>query len=192
MRRLLAALPIALLALLPVAPGAAAHTELTASDPAEGAQLPAAPAQLTLTFNEPVQMQATTIAVTGPGGVTWQVGTITARDNSLLVPVTPTGTAGQYTIDYRIGSADDHPVTGAIRFTLTAPVTTTTTAPPTTTTTSAPAPTTTTVSAAPAAQQSADDGGIPAWVWIVGVVVLAAIGVAVAVLTGRRRRTSRS
>ena len=66
-------------------------------------------------------------------------------------------------------------MSGTIDFTLSAPATTTTTTtvPPTTTTTA-------TSSVAPAAQTGNDEGGVPAWVWIlVAVLVLAGIGAAV-------------
>jgi methionine-rich copper-binding protein CopC len=164
MRKLLPAAVLAGLALLATAAPAAAHTELESSNPADGAQLAAPPTQLTLTFSEPVSTQGATVTVTGPNGNPWQVGTITAQNSTLTVPVQPAGPAGQYTLAWKITSADGDPASGTVRFALTAPAVVTT--PPATTT---PPPTTTTAPANPStvaqAQQtgSGDDGGIPAW-----------------------------
>jgi len=186
MRTLLSATVLALLAVLAMASPALAHATLTASNPAEGAQVATAPTQLTLTFNEPVSPDQVTITVTGPGGATWQVGAITGTDTTLTAPVQPAGPAGPYTMSYSIQSADEHPVTGAVNFAMTTAVVTTTTPPPTTT-----EPTTTEPTApapAPRAQDtSADDDGIPVWVWIVGAVVVLVAGVAVALGLSRKR-----
>ncbi|WP_460407174.1 copper resistance CopC family protein [Actinophytocola sediminis] len=178
------------LAMVGMASVAAAHTELTGSDPAEGARVATAPSQLTLTFTEPVDPTKATVRVTANDGTAWQVGTITATDATLTVPVTPAGPAGPYAIDYRIISADGDPVTGAVRFTLTAPVPAATTTPPPTTTE-------TESSAAAAPEQAAADaaepteGGVPAWVWLaIGVVVLAAIATGVARNRNRRNTTT--
>jgi hypothetical protein len=93
----------------------------------------------------------------------------------VTAPVQAVGPAGQYTITYRVLSSDGDAVNGTVAFTLTAPATTTTTPSPTTTT----APTSST-QANPA---PGEDGGIPAWVWIV--VVIAAL-LAAGALVGRR------
>jgi copper resistance protein C len=190
-KRLLAAVSLAAATLLAVAPVASAHTKLIGSNPASGAQVADAPHELTLTFNEPVRPEIAQVTVAGPGGLQWTVGQISAKDNALLVPVHPAGPAGPYTISYRIGSADDHPVTGTVAFTLASPVPVSTTQPPTSTTT----PTTTSAtSAAPTSSaavttqaQTGDSGGMPAWVWILAAVVLVGAGITV-VLVRRRSR----
>ncbi|MGI5506392.1 copper resistance CopC family protein [Lentzea sp. CA-135723] len=181
--RYLLVLAITLLSVLAATPSASAHTQLTSSDPANGAQVAAPLQQITLTFNEPVAPDSTTVTVTGPDGAAWQIGQITGKDATLTVPVTPAGPAGEYVLNFKIGSADDHAVTGSLKFAMTVPATTTTTAPPTTTTTTTPsaAP-----SVAPAAQ-STQDSGIPWWIWLV--VVLVVVAVAVVVLATRKKRT---
>lgn len=186
MRRPLLILPMTLLALFAAVPMASAHTTLTASDPAEGASVAAPPSQITLTFNEPVKPEATTVTVAGADGTAWTVGQITAKDATVLVPVTPAGPAGPYTLTFKIDSVDDHPVTGTVKFTMAVPAATTTTVPPTTTTT-APSSSAPAVDPAASSSQPTGDGGVPFWVWIiVAVVVLAAA----AFVVGRRKRTS--
>jgi len=212
MTRLVPALLLACLALFGGATPAFAHTDLISSDPAKGAALPAAPTQLTLTFSEPASVDSAEISVTAPGGAKWTVGTITAQGASLLVPVQGEGPAGQYVIDYAVTALDGDVVTGQIPFTLTAPAAPpAATTPPTPTEATAPqqtstppsnptatstststAASTTATSASGAVSNTADeksgsDGGIPVWVWILGAVVLAGVGV-FAVLKARRGR----
>ncbi|WP_439659518.1 copper resistance CopC family protein [Lentzea sp. HUAS TT2] len=177
MKRVLILLPIFLLSFLATAPLASAHTQLISSDPKDGAEVTAPPQQITLTFNEPVQVDQTTVTITGADGTAWTVGQITGKDATLLVPVTPAGPAGLYTLNFKIGSADDHAVTGAMKFTMTVPLTTTTTPPPTTTT----APSSAAPSIAPAADvQSDQSGGIAWWIWlIIAAGVIVTIGAAV-------------
>ena len=162
------------------APNAWAHTELTASDPADGARVATAPSSLTLTFTEPVDPEDATVTVIGPGNVEWAAGAITAAGTTLTVPVTPAGPAGRYTIAYRIVSADGDPVGGSVTFTLTSAVTTTTTTTQPTVSSAAPAP--------GAQPEDAGDGGLPAWVWVVmGLVVAGVIAVGVAVVRSGSR-----
>jgi hypothetical protein len=40
----------------------------------------------------------------------------------------------------------------------------------------------------PAADESTDDGGLPAWVWVLGAVVVLAVGVVVVLRLARRRK----
>lgn len=154
---------------------AMAHAELIASDPAEGASVAAAPAQVRLTFNEPVTPAPNVLEVVGPGNATWTIGAPTVAGAVVTVPVQANGPTGAYTMVYRVVSGDGDAVTGNVTFTLAAAATTTTTPPPTTTTTTAAQP-----SPSPAAESAPadDDGGVPIWVWIVGAVVLVAVGVA--------------
>jgi copper resistance protein C len=201
-RRMSAALLIAGTVLLAGGTPALAHTALKSSNPAKGASLPSAPPQITLTFSEPVQVEAGAITVAGPGGAQWTVGPADVNGAVVTAPVTPAGPAGQYTINYRVISADGDPVRGTVPFALTAAVpvaTPTSAAPPTvpTSTTSSRAAETLTATATappvtqqptPAAQQNNDSGGIPVWIWIVGALVVVGSGFVVAM----RMRQSKS
>ncbi|RSM77669.1 copper resistance protein CopC [Kibdelosporangium aridum] len=186
-RRLSAALLLSATALQVTAAPALAHTSLKSSNPAKNASVATPPTQIQLTFSEPVQVEPGAISVAGPSGAQWTVGQATVANEVVTAPVTPVGPAGQYTINYRVISADGDPVSGKVPFTLTAAVAapttttpTTTTPPPTTTSTTAPGQNgsaVTTATPTPAAQENEDSGGIPVWVWIVGAVVIVGLGV---------------
>ncbi|WP_132123822.1 copper resistance CopC family protein [Actinocrispum wychmicini] len=183
-RRLTIPLLLAGTALFAVAGPASAHADLKSSDPAQGATLQAAPQQIKLTFSEAVDVPADAIAVTGPDGSKWTVGQVAKAGAVLTAPVTPTGPAGQYTVTYKVTADDGDTVTGKIAFTLATAASTPTT---TTSTTTSSTPPPSSSSAAPASEQpvpaaqsnSGDSGGVPVWIWIVGAVVLLAIGVGV-------------
>jgi len=173
--RLVTCLFAAVLVLFAAAQGAAAQTELTGSDPADGASVAAAPRSVTLTFDGPVEADLAVIFVTGADGRVWDAGEISADGDSLTMPVTPSGPAGRCTIEYNLASADN-PASGKLQFTLT-------TAPPSSPpTTAAPS----TAQDDPVARQADEPRGSSLWIWvIVGAVV---IGVAVGVFVGTARR----
>ncbi|WP_253865541.1 copper resistance CopC family protein [Prauserella halophila] len=165
---------------------AAAHNQLIESDPADGASLDEAPEQVTLTFNQPVQQGAgedvNQIAVTGPDGGRWTAGDVQVDGTTVTAPLHPLGPAGEYVIGFRVLSADGHPVSEELRFTLTGPGPGDDT-PPGAESAKPSAP------AADDARSGGDDdsGGIPVWVWIVAAVVLLGAGVTVALRTGSDR-----
>ena len=182
--RTLAVTVLAALALLLGTAPAFAHTRLESSDPADGASLDAAPQTVTLTFNEAIPAEFSTVTVIGPDGTAYQTGPVTAEDGRVSTAVSPLGPAGRYEIGYRVVSDDGHPVTGSVSFTLTR------SAAPTSTAAAAPtAPGTT--AAAPesgpgaAAANNTADSGMPVWPWIVGAVVLVGAGVVAALRLGR-------
>ncbi len=177
MRRLTAALVLVVVAVLGAPPSASADTTLTGSDPADGAEVAAAPERISLTFSAPVEPDLVVIFVTGADGVTWPVGEITANGNTLTMPVTAAGPAGRCTVRYSIASEDD-PVSGQLSFTMT---------------TAAPSRAPTSAAAEPdpvADAERAKDEGVPLWVWLA--VGAAVAGVAVGVLFGRTRGSGRS
>ncbi|ROP39276.1 copper resistance CopC family protein [Saccharothrix texasensis] len=138
-----------------------AHNVLVGSDPKDGSQLAAGPATITLTFDQPVQAgeKFNTVTVTGPEGTRWEAdGEPTVKDNSVVFPVRPLGPAAEYTVGYRVLSADGHPVTGSLKFTLT------------TAGSGTPAPAAS--DAEGSGSTSSGGGGVPIWVWIVGAAVL--------------------
>lgn len=166
--------------LLPAAP-AAAHNSLTGSDPKNGARVATAPKRVELKFLASPAPATTKITITGPDNVPAAGGAPTFAGNRVSVPFTP-GAAGLYIVAYRVGSADGHPISGEIRFTLTtgtaaAPPSATATPTTATPTTAAPStPATSAVSPTPAADEVDSDGGT-GWLWAVGVAVaLVALG----------------
>ena len=172
----LVALALTVVAVLGTATPALAHNVLISSDPANGASVAAGPPKISLTFDQYVQgADVNQIAVTGPGGGQWAEGPISVVNNVISAPLRPLGPAGKYTVGYRVLSADGHPVIGELTFTLT------------TAGTGTPA----TVDAArspggsPQASSQSSSTGVPIWVWIAGAVVLLAIGLTVALRSGR-------
>lgn len=170
MRRLVVSALLAGLAVLGLSTPAFAHNVLVGSQPATGASLTTGPTQVRLDFNAPVQTGPNVITVLGPDGTHWErTENATVTGNSVSTPVAPLGPAGTYTVGYRIISADGHPVSGEVRFTLAKagtgkPVT-------------------------PAAAGGTSDGGgsgggIPVWVWIIGAVVVLGAGLFLALRSG--------
>jgi copper resistance protein C len=176
MRRVLTLVLAVGAALLLGAAPAWAHSQLDASNPANGASVATPPSSVSLTFNEDVQPGFTVITLIGPDGKDYHSGDVTETDQTVKVDALPLGPAGQYQIGYRVVSADGHPVSGKTTFTLT-------TAGP-----GSPDAKVPDASAAPNAVPSAappDAGGAPVWPWIVGAVVLVAGGVVLALRLGR-------
>jgi methionine-rich copper-binding protein CopC len=103
-----------------VAPPASAHAALVATDPADGARLVISPAQVSATFNEPLQTAFAAMTVVGPDNNLWSIGDPHIAGPVISVGVRPLGPVGQYTVNYRVTSEDGHAVTGSWRFELTA------------------------------------------------------------------------
>lgn len=162
LRTLSGALVVA--AMTAIAPTAAAHTALTATDPAADTTLTVGPARVSATFNEDLQPTFAAMTVVGPDGNLWSSGDPEVRGAVVGIAVRPLGPAGRYTVNYRVTSADGHVVTGSWSFTVTVPGTGT----------PGPQP----VAAAP-------NDRIPLWPFTVGAAVL----VAAAAAWGLRRRS---
>lgn len=175
MRRVLAVLAagfVLLAGLLATAGTASAHNVLVGSDPVPNATLDAAPAQVKLTFDQPIQTGPgfNTMTLTGPGGTRWPVADVLVDSTVISGRVGALGPAGRYELGYRVLSADGHPVTGVIPFTVRA------------TGTGTPLPATTQTG-------GGSGGGIPVWVWIVGAALLLGAGVFAALRVGSADRT---
>lgn len=99
--------------------------------------------------------------------------------STVTVDLDGLGAAGEYTIGYRVVSADGHPITGSIPFQLTQ-------ASPTSAATSASAAPATTETTPTAAEDTEDSSGFP--IWIIAVVVIA-VGAA-GVLFALRKRSN--
>ncbi|WP_307871063.1 copper resistance protein CopC [Micromonospora sp. C51] len=178
--------------LMPAVP-AAAHNQLTGSSPREGARVAEAPERVELRFLARLDEDTTKVTVTGPDNVDAAGGQPRFSGNRVSVPFTP-GAAGLYIVGYRLVSADGHPITGEVRFTLTTdtpadPTPEPTAADPTDpgTAESTPAPTTpTVVSPVPRSDESSGGG----WLWA-AVAVLLLLAVLAAARLIRRRAARR-
>lgn len=151
------------------------HNGLLGTDPLDGAQLDTGPARVNLTFDQPAQRGFSTVVVTGPDGQQWQAGPAIEEGTGVWAPVRPLGPAGDYTVAWRIISADGHSTRGTFRFTLTTPGPGTAAAPTSATDTGSAGP----GSAGPGSADTV------LWPWLTGAGVLVVVGL---VLTLRARR----
>lgn len=176
----IAVLTLAGLGLFAMAMPASAHNSLTSSNPTDQTTLAVGPQSVVLTFDQPVQEGdgLNSVAVTGPDGKEWQAGPATVDSNVVSAPVRELGPKGTYTIGYRIVSADGHPVSGQLTFTLTT-AGNGTPAPPSDNGDSA--------SAAAAMGRGSGDDGLPIWVWLVGAAALLGAGLFVALRIGGKQ-----
>lgn len=191
MRRSISRGLVMLAALLTLVLGSAlpalAHNSLTGSDPKDGATLDEAPARVVLTFDQPVGEDGTGIVVQGPGKEAVQDGSVQVTDNKVTQPLKPLTEAGEYTIGYRAVSADGHPVTGELTFTVSeeavqAGAGEASAAPSAAATPQATEPT----GAAGGTEQAGSDSS---WVWPAGIAVAVVLAGAVALFLLRRRDT---
>jgi len=109
------------LVVLPVSP-AQAHNELTSSTPSAGARLTAAPSQVRLVFNQSVEPGLTTVTLKLADGPTTNpsrresgpavIASIPSSASSAQAP----GRSAVWKVQYRVVSADGHPISGSISF----------------------------------------------------------------------------
>ncbi|MPZ81383.1 MAG: copper resistance protein CopC [Actinophytocola sp.] len=180
MRKLAVVIGVAFLALLGLATPAFAHNSLVSSNPADQATVQESPSTVELTFDQPVQNGdgLNTITVSGPEQTSWTTGAVDVESNVISASLDELGPAGAYRIAYRIVSADGHPVTGEVTFTLAAagngtPVT--------------GVPNAGGTGGGGTAGGSSDGDGLPIWVWIVGAVVVLGAGLTVALRIGGKQ-----
>ncbi|MEU2420540.1 copper resistance protein CopC [Streptomyces sp. NPDC007851] len=105
--------------LLGSAAPASAHAALRGSDPADGAVLKSAPASVTLTFTESVGLLDDSFRVYDPTNHRVTTGDAehgpAGSDTARITFPKRLGT-GTYTVAWRVVSADSHPVSGALTF----------------------------------------------------------------------------
>jgi copper resistance protein C len=143
---------------------ASAHAARVSSEPADGALLTHGPDHVSATFNEQLQPDFAAMTVVGPDANLWSSGDPNVQGAVVSINVRPLGPAGSYTVNYRVTSADGHPVSGSWGFRLTVSGTGT------------PGP-------AAAPPESGDN--VPAWPFVA--ITVAAVGAA-ALWEVRRRR----
>ncbi|HLR98188.1 MAG TPA: copper resistance CopC family protein [Mycolicibacillus parakoreensis] len=148
-----------------LAGAASAHAVLIGTDPDRDAQLTVGPDRVSATFNEKLQTTFAAMNVVGPDGEhLWSTGDVQVDGPVVSIGLRPLGPTGDYTVHYRVTSADGHVVSGSWQFTLTEEGTGT---------------------PGPALTSQGPDDGLPAWPFIVGAVVL----VGGAAVWSLRRRT---
>lgn len=100
---------------------ASAHAALLETEPQSGAVLAEAPKEAVLTFSEPVRIVPGKIHIIGPDGRPADGGKPTTEGPRLHIPMKSTTVHGSYLISYRVISADSHPISGGIPFSIGAP-----------------------------------------------------------------------
>ena len=142
---LAAALLAAVFALLGASP-ASAHNALEGSDPADGAVLAAAPAQVSFDFKTAVPLDTATVQVIDASGARTDATLAHGATDDVLVATLPPLAAGETILRWRLVGPDGHPLTGRVSLTVSPPATTAAprTAPATTTPGAAAAPPATT------------------------------------------------
>jgi copper resistance protein C len=178
-----AVLTAVVFALLGAPQTAWAHNALVSTSPGDGTTTAEPPRSIVLTFNEPAIKTGTKVLVTGPDGAV-AAGAPELVDNTVEQALPPELPAGEYTVEWRVTSADGHPINGEFSFrvrtgSVTTPTPTPTTTPaPTTASTESPTPSPTatasdlaTTAATPSARPvDQDPGPRSGWWWLLAVV----------------------
>ncbi|GAB2860706.1 copper resistance protein CopC [Actinocorallia aurea] len=163
----------AALTLAAFAAPASAHTALSGSSPADGAKVDSV-TEVVLTFNEEVRSGQLVIQDQDEKPV--HKGKVTISGTDVERKVREALPAGKYTVGYRVISADGHPVTGSLSFTVTGTAATAPASP-------GAVPETASPSASP---EGGSGSGTARWL-MVGVGLAAGAGVGLLISMRRRR-----
>jgi copper resistance protein C len=98
---------------------AAAHSVLLATSPVSSSRIASAPDVVVLTFNEMPRGEYSAIHIVGPDGARRDSGHVKVLNDTVSEALGGTRPAGLYTVDWRVISADGHPVSGQFTFTTT-------------------------------------------------------------------------
>jgi len=102
-----------------MAPTASAHADLQVSTPEDGESLEIAPQEIRLTFSEELFEELVEISILDAAGdlySTIEVEQTPPPGTDVIFPWPAQAPPGEYSIAYRVVSADGHPVTGTISF----------------------------------------------------------------------------
>ena len=120
---------------------ASAHTGLVSSDPRDGSELAAPPAQVTFVFDEDLLPDFVNFTIANAEGEPLSIAGVKVSGSTVVLPWPSDAPGNTYTVAYRVVSQDGHPVSGAITFSYVSaspsPTPTSSTATPTSTTDSA-------------------------------------------------------
>lgn len=185
-------LVVLLAVVVPAAP-AWAHAKLVSTDPATGATVAAPVATITLTFNEPVKQQFTTVVVTGADGASYSDGPARSVDKQVLQTVKPLP-SGAIRVTWKTVSPDGDPIQGTFSFTNAAPAPTSAAASPSPSAAATTSPAPAGTSSTPEARTASNDEGPGGLVWLLvaAVIVLALLAGGAYWFRSRRQRTGSS
>jgi len=105
-------------ALLMVGGPASAHDQLVSSTPAPAERLDAAPQEIVLQFSEDVLTLGAVVLVADAEESNWAAAEPTLDGTTVRVPVRSGMPDAGYEIRWRVVSADGHPISGLIPFTI--------------------------------------------------------------------------
>ena len=180
-----------------MAPTGSAHADLQVSTPEDGESLEVAPEKIRLTFSEELFEELVEISILDAAGdlySTIKVEQTPPPGTDVIFPWPPQAPPGEYSIAYRVVSADGHPLTGTISFSYatTAPEPTSSDSTPSAeSSTPASSPTASAPSASPANESSTSSStdsssGTP--LVVLGVVLLLGVIAASAIIVRARQR----
>jgi copper transport protein len=97
---------------------ALAHARVVETYPTDGSTLAEPPEQVQLLFNEPIEAEFDPVGVYDQGGdrVDEDDARVSPNNAKLLVADLGELSEGSYTVEWRVTSADAHPVSGAYEF----------------------------------------------------------------------------
>ncbi|MBK6871740.1 MAG: copper resistance protein CopC [Kineosporiaceae bacterium] len=95
---------------------AQAHSGVRSIEPADGSVLSVPPPEIKMTFTENVLKGTAQLRLTGPAGAT--ALTVTTNGPVISSPMPDGATSGEYTVLWRVTSADGHPISGKFGFTV--------------------------------------------------------------------------
>ena len=175
------------------APAASAHDELLDLEPGNNVTVTTPPTQVQLVFGAVVLKVGTQIRVTGPKGAVVSTGPVSIDQGTVVQKLIDSLPDGLYRVDWRVTSADGHPVSGTYTFTLKA-ASTASASPGASASASAPPASTPPAPAATAAGSTGDkDGstssgsGSPSTGLVVGAAAVVAVLAGTAFAIVRRR-----
>ena len=180
-----------------MAPTGSAHADLQVSTPEDGESLEVAPEEIRLTFSEELFEELVEISILDAAGDLYStigVEQTPPPGTDVIFPWPPQAPPGEYSIAYRVVSADGHPVTGTVSFSYaaTAPEPSSSdSAPSAQSSTPASSPTASAPFASPASESSTssstDSSSFTPFV-VTGVVLLLGVIAASAIIVRARQR----
>lgn len=109
---------LAAVAVFATAIPASAHDSLLTSTPSPGERLELAPSEVSLRFSDDVLALGAAIIVTGEDGRDWALPDPVIVDDTVTAALSPGMPDASYELRWRVVSADGHPISGVIPFTV--------------------------------------------------------------------------